>query len=71
MQHPNILPTLRCLPDRDSGTPSFRESFPLAAESPLALFHDQESPNFLLRRPIGVFFWDDEELYMPLLGPSV
>jgi len=49
MQQPVMRPILRCLPDRVRGMPIARDSFPLAAEIPLALFHDQERPNFLLR----------------------
>lgn len=62
MQHPSDLPNFRCLPERVSGTPSLRESLPLAADNPLALFHDHENPNFLLRRPIGISLQDVKEL---------
>ena len=42
-----MRPILRCRPERVSGTPSFRESRPLAAESPVARFQENEKPSFL------------------------
>jgi hypothetical protein len=47
IKHPSIRPIFFCRPDRVSGMPIFRESFPLAAESPIARFHENEKPNFL------------------------
>lgn len=49
-QQPIALPALRCLPARVRGTPILRDSFPLAADSPDALFH--ENPGIPFLRPI-------------------
>jgi hypothetical protein len=47
IRHPTIRPIFCCLPDRVSGMPIFRESFPFADERPVARFHENEKPNFL------------------------
>ena len=52
MQHPIILPSFRCRPERVNGIPSCRESFPLAEDRPIARFHDHAEPNFLPRPAI-------------------
>ena len=49
MQQPVMRPIFRCRPDRVSGIPICRDSLPFAADSPLALFHDHDKPNFLFR----------------------
>ena len=41
-----MRPILRWRPERVSGTPSLRDSLPLAADMPNALFHENEKPNF-------------------------
>ena len=49
MQHPPPVasrPIFRWRPDLVRGTPSFRESFLLAAESPVARFQENEKPYF-------------------------
>jgi len=51
MQHPIFRPNLRCLPDLVSGIPSFRESVPLKADTPVARLQEKENPYFF-RRPI-------------------
>jgi hypothetical protein len=50
MQQPAIRPTFRCLPERVSGIPRLLDIFPFAEEMPKARLHDQENPNFVLRR---------------------
>lgn len=47
IKHPIALPTLRCLPERVRGTPIALDNLPLAAESPIARFHENENPYFL------------------------
>ena len=51
---PIIRPILRCLPDRVSGMPIFRERRPLAADSPVARLHENETPGIrdFRRRPM-------------------
>jgi len=57
-QQPSARPTLRCRPDRDSGTPIFRDSFPFAADNPIARFHENEKPYFLrLRAIVSSLLW--------------
>lgn len=55
-QQPIMRPIFRCLPERVSGTPIFRDSFPFAAERPLALFHDHEVPNLRRRAMLAPQF---------------
>ena len=51
IQHPIPLPIFLWRPERVSGIPSWRESRPLAADRPMARFHENEKPYFL---PIAI-----------------
>lgn len=54
-QQPIARPILRWRPDFVSGTPICRESFPFAAEIPVALFQENDTPGMPLRlRAISV-----------------
>ena len=44
IQHPKERPIFRWRPDLVSGIPICRESFPLAAEIPNALFNENDTP---------------------------
>lgn len=46
-QQPIALPIFLWRPDLVSGTPILRDSFPFAADNPLARFHENEAPYFL------------------------
>jgi hypothetical protein len=54
-QQPIIRASLRCRPERVSGTPSRRDKRLFAALKPVARFHETENPYFR-RRPIDVPF---------------
>ena len=51
MQQPVARPTLRCRPERVSGTPVCLDIFPFIPEMPVARFQENEKPCFL---PIAI-----------------
>src|SRR5690606_39138488 len=51
-QQPIALPSLRCRPARVSGMPVWRDILLLAADSPVARFHENDRPGMPFLRPI-------------------